>query len=257
MKRPVDRYIDSLLRRRRPRPFAPSEDDLALTRTAIALAAAGPDAAGPAPEFVEELRRKIGAQHAAAEAASANTALAAIPEPSRAVPARRRFLQATAVTAGAAAVGATADHLITRRPTGSAPAAESELTPVVGTWQTVATDADLPEGGVLSFNLSSVFGFVQRTSGRVQAVSGICTHQGCRLDLKTPSDELVCPCHGATFSLSGQPLSYPNSKYTVPPLPRLAVRVKEGSIQVYAPPPNPTADPTANSASWSGGTAST
>jgi cytochrome b6-f complex iron-sulfur subunit len=254
MKRAVDRYIESLLRGRRPRPFAPSEDDLAMTRTAIALAAAGPDSHAPDQAFVDGLRRRIAAQQtaeaerSAASAPSHSTPAHSAPQhasspysnssqPTRAVPARRRFLQATAVTAGAAAVGATADHLLTQRSSAPPSAAQGELTPVSGTWQTVAADADLPEGAVKEFDLGSVFGFVQRTSGRVQAVSGICTHQGCRLDLTTPADQLVCPCHGAVFSASGQPVSYPNSTYEAPPLPRLAVRVQAGSIQIYAPAP--------------------
>ena len=239
MKRAVDRYVESLLNRRRPRPFAPSEDDLAVTRTAIALAAAGPDGHGPGTEFVEELRRKIGAQQLAEapQVAPGITAEVA-PKPARAVPARRRFLQATALTAGAAAVGATADHLITQPASRAPSTAEGELTPVKGSWQTVVASADLPEGGVLPFDMGTVVGFVQRTSGRVQAVSGICTHQGCRLDLTTPPKELVCPCHGATFTISGEPLTYPHSTYAAAPLPRLAVRVQEGSIQIYAPAPN-------------------
>ena len=245
MKRAVDRYVESLLNRRRPRPFAPSEDDLAVTRTAIALAAAGPDGRGPDPEFVAELRRKITAQQAAeaprpgsAESAEAQgTTPGMAPKPARAVPARRRFLQATALTAGAAAAGAAADHLVTRPATRPPANAEGELTPVRGSWQTVLASADLPEGGVMPFDLGTVVGFVQRTSGRVQAVSGICTHQGCRLNLATPPKELVCPCHGATFTVSGEPLTYPHSTYAAAPLPRLAVRVQEGSIQIYAPTP--------------------
>jgi cytochrome b6-f complex iron-sulfur subunit len=251
MRSAVDRYVENLLRGRRPRPFAPSEDDLAVIRTAISLAAAGPQGAEPDQAFVEGLRRRLAERAASGppgEVQPASPQPAAQPRAARTVPARRRLLQATALSAGAAAVGATADHLISRATpaaTGHPASAQVELTPVTGTWQTVVADAQLPEGGVLEFDLGTVTGFVQRTSGRVQAVCGVCTHQGCRLDLTTAPVQLVCPCHGATFSCSGQPLAYPRDpSFKLAPLPRLPLRVQEGNIQVYAAkmPSTPAAD---------------
>ncbi|HEV2638750.1 MAG TPA: Rieske (2Fe-2S) protein [Actinocrinis sp.] len=251
MRSAVDRYVESLLRRRRPKPFAPTEDELAVTRTAIALAAAAPDVLEPDPDFVAGLRRQLAARQGGRGAAGTvqAPAPAAAPEPARPAriaPGRRRLLQATALTAGAAAVGATADHLLDRpAPSGPGtrpPLVQGQLTPKSGSWQTVAADADLPEGGVLSFDVGDLFGFVQRTSGRVQAVSGICTHQGCKLNLTAPPVELVCPCHGATYQVDGQPVAYPIApKFPMQPLPRLAVRVQEGNIQVYAVAPGPAA----------------
>ncbi|MFC1431732.1 Rieske (2Fe-2S) protein [Streptacidiphilus sp. N1-3] len=236
MKRPIDRYVDSLLRRRRPRPFAPTEEDLAVARTAIALAAAGPEAQHPREAFVEDLRRRLAAR-AAEEARSAEEIGAAAP-PSRPrsvttrwTMGRRRFLAATAVTASAAA-GAAGYALTQQAP---AVPAEAELTPTRGAWQAVAAVGDLPEGAVLPFDLGTVTGFVRRVSGRVQAVSGSCTHQGCRLQLTAPQDRLACPCHGATFALNGEPLTHPHSSHALAALPRLPVRVQEDSVQIYAP----------------------
>jgi cytochrome b6-f complex iron-sulfur subunit len=94
---------------------------------------------------------------------------------------------------------------------------------------------------VLSFDLGSVTGLARRVSGRVQAVSAICTHQGCRLDLAPGRDQLACPCHGATFALTGQSLTHPRSVRALPPLPRLAVRESGGHVQIYAPAPNSSA----------------
>lgn len=244
MKRPIDRYVDSLLRRRRPRPFAPSEEDLAVARIAIDLAAAGPDAQHPREAFVEDLRRRLAAQSAAPRPAPVPAPAAAAPAPvgGRWSPGRRRFLAATAVTASAAA-GAGAGYALTR----AAPAApaEAELTPTTGAWQAVAVVADLPEGTVLPFDLGTVTGFLRRTSGRVQAVSGICTHQGCRLRLTPPQDQLACPCHGATFTLAGEPLTHPHNNRSLPPLPRLPVRVHGNDIQIYAPSQSAPAGPNA------------
>src|ERR1700730_12213104 len=109
MRRAVDRYVDSLLRRRRPKDFAPTQDELAVARTAITLLAESPDAAGPRQTFVDDLHPRI-ATHATAA-----------PQPAAAPPStrwaldRRRVLQVTTLTAAAAAAaaaGATADHLL-------------------------------------------------------------------------------------------------------------------------------------------------
>ncbi|MGW1747098.1 Rieske (2Fe-2S) protein [Streptomyces sp. NPDC002092] len=99
----------------------------------------------------------------------------------------------------------------------------------------MAASTDVSEGAVLSFDLGTVTGFVRRVSGRVQAVSGICTHQACRLALSPARDTLACPCHGATFALTGESLTHPKSVRPLPRLPRMAVRETTGHIQVYAP----------------------
>jgi nitrite reductase/ring-hydroxylating ferredoxin subunit len=139
------------------------------------------------------------------------------------------FLRTAGVAAGAAVAGAGIDHLLN----GPAPAAGT-LTPHRGVWLTVATSADLPDGAVRPFTAGAITGFVERVGGRPRAVSGICTHQGCRLALAPDPARLVCPCHGATFALDGAVLAHrlPGS---LPPLPRLAVREAEGTVQVYAP----------------------
>jgi nitrite reductase/ring-hydroxylating ferredoxin subunit len=235
MRDAVDRYVVRLLRQRSPKPFAPTQDDLAVARTAIDLMAARPEADGPREEFVADLRARIAAQDTAPQPARADSGTR------RPAPGRRRVLVATALTATAAA-GAGVDHLLTRQPAAGPTAepapADSVITPTRGAWQTVAATADLPEGAVLSFDVGAVSGFVRRVSGRLQAISAICTHQGCRLDLTPGRDQLACPCHGATFALTGQSLTHPRTIRPLQPLPRLAVRESDGHIQVFAPDPN-------------------
>jgi len=174
MRNAVDRYVERLLSRRRPEPFAPSEDDLAIARTALDLLAASPDADGPREDFVAGLRARIAAQDTAPRPAPERAGFRRAPE-------RRRVLMATALTATGAAAGVGVDHLLTRQPATGPAATDSAITPVRGTWRSVAATADLPEGAVLSFDLGSMTGFVRRVSGRVQAISAIGTHQGCRL----------------------------------------------------------------------------
>jgi nitrite reductase/ring-hydroxylating ferredoxin subunit len=114
--------------------------------------------------------------------------------------------------------------------------AEPTIVPAHGVWQPVADSKALPEGAVLAFDLGALNGYLRRVSGRVQAVSGTCTHQGCRLDLTPARDQLACPCHGATFTLAGVNLTHPlKTGDRLPALPRLAVREQDGTIQVYAP----------------------
>ena len=43
---------------------------------------------------------------------------------------------------------------------------------------------------------------------KVEAVSGICTHQGCKLWLDAPDSRLRCPCHSTSFSLEGETVTH-------------------------------------------------
>jgi nitrite reductase/ring-hydroxylating ferredoxin subunit len=245
-ERGVRRFVDDLLRGRRPRSFRADESDVAQLRAAIALRAARTGSGAPREEFVTGLQQRLAAEHAAdrAEHTAAQTEQAldrAHPGESRPLlhGTRRRFVAAASVAAAAAAVGAGIDHVITTsgpnagRDTGGA--ADQVIAPNTGTWRTVAASAELPEGGVAGFDLGSVFGFVARTSGQVAAVSGVCTHQGCRLALDAAARQLNCPCHNAAFAVTGQLLHYQLAA-APRPLPRFEVREVDGMVQVYAPP---------------------
>lgn len=220
--RGITRYIDDLVRSRRPRRFAASDDDASLARTAITLRSARPGSGEPAEEFVTALHQKL----AAGVGPQA---------PRRAPGARRAFLRAATVAAGAAVAGAGLDHALTSRIAAAGPpAGGNTLTPGHGAWHTVVASADLPDGAVCAFTAGPVAGFVQRSAGRLRAVSGTCTHQGCRLSLAAHPRRLVCPCHGAAFALDGAVLSH-QLPVTLTALPRLAVREAGGSVQVFAP----------------------
>jgi cytochrome b6-f complex iron-sulfur subunit len=219
-------YVEDLLAGRRPRRFrVRDEQDAAAVRTAIALRAAGPGGDdGPSEEFTAGLQQRLAA------------ALSDEPVAARPGPTRRRFVQAAGVAAAGAAVGAAVDHLVAG-PAGVAAAPEDTgtLAPSTGVWRPIVTSAELPEGGVHAFDVGTVVGFVERTGGRLRAVSGVCTHQGCRLALEPAARELACPCHRTVFALAGTVV---RSQLKTPPavLPRLPVREVDGSVQVYAPP---------------------
>ncbi|MBV8290371.1 MAG: Rieske 2Fe-2S domain-containing protein, partial [Mycobacterium sp.] len=81
----------------------------------------------------------------------------------------------------------------------------------------------------------SVVGFVRRVDGKPEAVSGVCTHQGCRLWFGAPDDRLRCPCHSTSFSPAGQVLTH-QLPIAPKPLPTLMVRERDGAIEVFVPP---------------------
>ena len=221
----IARYVEDLLRSRRPRRFRASGDDTDLARTAVTLRAARPGSGAPREEFVTGLHRRL--------AEELDT-----PAPGRLVSRRRMFLRTAGVAAGAAVAGAGIDHALTTRSPGAgpAPAAGTMTYGHRGVWLTVAHSADLPDGAVRPFTAGAVTGFVERVGGRPRAVSGICTHQGCKLTLAAHPARLVCPCHGATFALSGAVLTH-QLPLNLPALPRLAVREVNGTVQIYAPTP--------------------
>jgi nitrite reductase/ring-hydroxylating ferredoxin subunit len=223
--------VADLLRGRRPRRFRVRDDEVDEIRTAITLRAARPGSGVPREEFVTDLHQRLAAELGRDEQGAA---------PSTSPPAvlgmgRRRLVQAASIAAGAAAVGAGADHLLTQRGAPAGDGAAETLTPSTGEWRTVVASADLPDGGVHGFDLGTVIGFVARSGGQLGAVSGVCTHLGCRLALNAAARRLDCPCHNASFALGGQLLRH---QLPVPPrpLPHLEVREVDGSVQVFAPP---------------------
>jgi nitrite reductase/ring-hydroxylating ferredoxin subunit len=86
----------------------------------------------------------------------------------------------------------------------------------------------------LAFDLGSVNGFVHRADAKLEAVSGVCTHQGYKLWLDGAQNRLRCPCHSTSFSLEGETLTH-QLPAAPPPLPNLAVRESGGVIEVFAP----------------------
>src|SRR5206468_7728251 len=107
-------------------------------------------------------------------------------EPATARPTRRRAVQVASVAAAGVAVGAAGgvalERLVVDAAVGVA-AAEPTLHPNTGSWHTVAAAADLTDGSVRAFDVGTVNGFVERSGAELRAVSGICTHLGCRLAL--------------------------------------------------------------------------
>jgi cytochrome b6-f complex iron-sulfur subunit len=228
--RALRRYVDDLLHGRRPRAFRPDDFEAAQIRTAIDLQAARMGSDAPRQEFLSDLQRRLAAQMDETQPPPAPV--------DKSGATRRQVMVGTSAAAAAAVAAVAVDRLQIRRDQTSddnTGHAESQLTPNDGTWQPVAKSSDVVADGVMHpFEVGSVIGFVRRVDGRPEAVSGVCTHQGCRLWFDKPDDQLNCPCHSTSFSPAGQVLIH-QLPIAPKPLPHLKVREVNGSIEVFAP----------------------
>ena len=221
------RYDDDLLRGRRPKPFRPDDFEAAQIRTAIDLQAARLGSDAPRQEFLTDLRHRLAAQLDGAS-----------PPAPKFGATRRHVIVGTSAAAAAAVAAVSIDRAVIdsgQVADGDYNSGSGELTPNTGRWLRVAASADVPEGVMHPFDLGSVVGFVRRVDGKPEAVSGVCTHQGCRLWFDAPDDRLRCPCHSTSFSAAGQVLTH-QLPITPKPLPTLMVREQGGVIEVFAPP---------------------
>ncbi|WP_025737554.1 Rieske (2Fe-2S) protein [Mycobacterium genavense] len=222
--RGLRRYVDDLLQGRRPKPFAPDDFEAAQIRTAIELRAAGRGSevdATPRREFLTDLHRRLAEQMAGAPGPKQDTT-------------RRQVIVGTSAAAAAAVTAVSIDRAVIGGIT-EGPAVAGQLTPNDGTWQRIAASSDVPDGRMHAFDLGSASGFVRRVDGRLEAVSGVCTHQGCKLWFDAPDDRLRCPCHSTSFSPAGEVLTHqlPIAPKT---LPTLMVREVNGVVEVLGPP---------------------
>jgi cytochrome b6-f complex iron-sulfur subunit len=229
--RGLRRHVDDLLRGRRPTPFRPDDFEAAQVRTAIDLQAARPGADAPRPEFLSDLHRRLTAQMKDRPPPVASVSWLAA--------SRRQVIVGISAAAAAVVAAVTADRLLLRGRQSSAggdsTASGGELVPNDGSWQPVAASSDVVADGVMHpFEHASLIGFVRRVDGRLEAVSGVCTHQGCRLWFDRPDDRLRCPCHSTSFSPTGQLLTH-QLPIAPKPLPQFEVREVNGAIEVFAP----------------------
>jgi nitrite reductase/ring-hydroxylating ferredoxin subunit len=225
--RGLRRYVDDLLAGRRPRAFQPNDFEAAQIRTAIDLRAGRFGADSPREEFLTVLHRALAARRE-------GTVAPLVPPSS---PTRRQVIIGSSAAAGVAAAAVTVDRLVVDTkgtPSDTTAAATGrEMAPDDGVWHRVAASSDVAaDGDMRPFEVGSVVGFVRRVDGRAQAVSGICTHQGCRLWFDRPDDRLRCPCHSTSFSPAGAVLSH-HLSISPTPLPPLRVRENNGVIEVF------------------------
>jgi nitrite reductase/ring-hydroxylating ferredoxin subunit len=225
--RTVRRFVEGLLRGQSTELARPDDFEAEQMKTAIELRAARLGSDAPREDFVADLHRRLAAE------------LSADPTPvdhPRWAPRRRQVVIGGSVAAASAAAGLVIGRNLLA-PTAvqqAAPPTQEQFEPNAGTWRAVGASADLPDGGAMAFDLGSVNGFVHRTDAQLEAVSGVCTHQGCKLWLDAPESRLRCPCHSTSFSLEGATVTH-QLPVAPPPLPKFQVREINGAIEVFAP----------------------
>jgi len=213
----VRRFVEGLLRGQPTGRARPDDFEAQQMKAAIELRSARLGSDSPREEFVTDLHRRLAGT---TEPAPDGT--------------RRRVVVGTGLAAASAAAGLVVGRNLLRPSGAPGPSAQGVLEPNAGAWRAVGASADLSEGGALAFDLGSVRGFVHLAAGKLEAVSGVCTHQGCKLWLDAPEQRLRCPCHSTSFSLQGANVTH-QLPIAPAPLPKFQVREANGVIEVYAP----------------------
>jgi len=246
-----DRFVDTLLSGGRPSPDQVVDEEGPMAQLAAELsAAADPDQGEPDAAFIEQLRLRMRDADAGI-AAVQDWVLPGDVQLGRARITRRDLLRLGIGAAGGLAAAAAATAILragSREPIPSASESPSDGQLVGdGQWVEVASLADLPVGAALRFSTTALDGYVVNDAGTIRALSAVCTHQACTLIYRQVWHDLRCPCHGASFDLSGKlangregwaaghgylgdSAAYP---LDLPPLARPRVRVLGDSVQVW------------------------
>jgi cytochrome b6-f complex iron-sulfur subunit len=218
-ERRLGRFVDDLLRNRRPRGFGTTPEEAAMLRVAASLRAVRVGADQPDPVFAERLGKRL-REEMTGEVAK------------RPAVSRRGLIAGSGAAVAAMVAGGLADRLVLR-PGQAREGGQQVLVPDHGRWRPVAALEDLPEGRSLRFSTDAVVGYLVRREGRITALSAICTHLPCTLTSADGDQRLVCPCHPMTFDWNGAVASH-GLEYPPAPLPLIQVRVRDGLIEVFA-----------------------
>jgi nitrite reductase/ring-hydroxylating ferredoxin subunit len=102
-------------------------------------------------------------------------------------------------------------------------------------YQTVKKTSIINAGPMENFRPETVtaipsgrFYLARLSDGSFLALSQTCTHLGCAIPWDEETHKFVCPCHGSTFSLTGEVLSSPAPR----PLDTYPVRLENGIVKV-------------------------
>jgi Rieske Fe-S protein len=128
---------------------------------------------------------------------------------------------------GGASTSRSPSSLPATNPAAPAPGAVA-ATPVGDGWVSTIKPADIADN---SFKVVTAQAFVLARKGpEVFALSTKCTHKGCAVKPAPAADgkdpELLCPCHKAQYSLTGEVTKAPAPK----PLARYKVRLGTGGL---------------------------
>lgn len=217
----VARFVDDLLHGRRPRRFSASSEELEAMSAAAGLASAPVGADLPDRAALDRIHGRLAA------------AMDESPALDRHVT-RRMLLRTFGTAAAAMVIGVGLDEVITKQ--GKSPAegggGSTVLTPDSGAWRPVASVTQLPAGHAMAVSTGAVDAVIVNDGGAISAVSGICTHLGCKLQPDDAGRKLDCPCHQTAFGWSGKVLFY-RLKAAPANLPEIPSRVNGDQIELF------------------------
>jgi cytochrome b6-f complex iron-sulfur subunit len=218
----VARFVEDLLHGRRPRRFRATQEEAEAMTAAAGLVAGRVGSDIPDKAALDRIHRRLSA--ALDESPIVDLR-----------PTRRMWLRTLGTAAAAMVVGVALDEVATRNsPAGptSAGGAATVIMPDNGTWRPVAAVTQLPEGHAMPVSTGSIDAVVVNDGGNFSAVSGVCTHLGCKLQPDDANRKLNCPCHQTAFSWSGKVLYY-RLKNEPATLPQIPLRVNDGQIELF------------------------
>lgn len=215
----VGRFVDDLLRGRRPRRFEATPDEAEAMVSAAGLAAGRIGADLPDKAALDRIHQRL--SETLDESAATDRRIS-----------RRAWLRTAGVAAAAVVVGAALDEVVQKRQEPGGGGGTATLSPDNATWQPVAAVTQLPTGHAMTVSTASVDAVIINDGGSISAVSGVCTHLGCKLQPDDASRKLNCPCHQTAFGWSGKVLYY-RLKTAPSNLPGIPSRVHNGQIELY------------------------
>lgn len=92
--------------------------------------------------------------------------------------------------------------------------------------EATVSDKELPVNGAMVLPRKKIA--LIKMSGEVYALSLVCTHLGCTVEVN--ASRIACPCHGSLFDHRGEVVRGPASR----PLARHEVRLEGGEYRIYA-----------------------
>jgi cytochrome b6-f complex iron-sulfur subunit len=216
----VARFVDDLLHGRRPRRFDASEEEAQAMTAAAGLVAGRVGADIPDKAALDRIHRKLSGALDESPVIDLR-------------PTRRTWLRTLGTAAAAVVVGVALDEVATHQSAAdTSGGVATVLMPDNGTWRPVAAVTQLPVGHAMAVSTGSIDAVVVNDGGNISAVSGICTHLGCKLQPDDANRKLNCPCHQTAFSWSGKVLYYKLKNEPVT-LPKIPSRVNEGQIELF------------------------
>lgn len=215
----VARFVDDLLHRRRPHRFDATREEADAMTAAAGLAAARVGADVPEEAALDRIHQRL------AEALDESPAL------DRRL-SRRAWLRTAGAAAAAVVVGVGLDEVVKSREESGGAGGAATLLPDNGTWRPVAAVTEIPSGHAMPVSTASLDAVIINEGGTISAVSGVCTHLGCKLQPDDANRKLNCPCHQTAFSWSGKVLYY-RLKTAPANLPQIPSRVNNGQVELY------------------------